>query len=344
MKNLKSPILTFLITITAITFSVMPVFGQSGKELFEKKCFRCHSTLKPTSYSLEDWPGLLNSMRDKAALTKKEYDEILEYIKIEAIPAHEKSFDLKPIVGGYLYTEYFQSPEKTKNFDIHYLAVYLSGWMSDKISYFGEFELEHGGAEGKNTFVEQAYLDYWFVPNVAVRIGAMLTPFNRFDEFHGPLENLTITRPQMSREIGVSAWKDVGVDLHGYFNLNQQASVMFNLYTINGLGSGSNLRGSRQYLDNNENKAYGTRVNFLFNDILEIGGSLYQGKWDNEGKYNLSLVGGHFMFHSRIFDLYGEYASATFENPAQVNDGDMSGYFVQISKRISGIYQFFNNL
>jgi len=93
-------------------------------------------------------------MKAQAALTPKEYDEILEYIESEIEPAHEKSYGLKPVIGGYLYTEYFQSPEKVKNFDIHYLTVLLSGWMSENISYFGEFELEHGGAVGKNTFVE----------------------------------------------------------------------------------------------------------------------------------------------------------------------------------------------
>jgi hypothetical protein len=44
----------------------------------------------------------------------------------------------------------------------------------------------------------------------------------------------------------------VGVDVHGYVNLADQASLGFDLYAANGLGDGSRLRGSRQYRDSNE--------------------------------------------------------------------------------------------
>ena len=82
-----------------------------------------------------------------------------------------------------MYTEYFRSPEKTKNFDLHYLAFAVSGSVMENVNYMGEFELEHGG-KGDNTFVEQAYIDWWFRPNVALKVGAMLTPFFR----EGPVE------------------------------------------------------------------------------------------------------------------------------------------------------------
>lgn len=91
----------------------------------------------------------------------------------------------------------------------------LSGRLHERISYHTEFEFEHGGGENEPPFVEQAYIDVQFKENAALGIGAILTPFNRFDDFHGPLENMLVTRPQMSREIGVSAWKEVGINLHG---------------------------------------------------------------------------------------------------------------------------------
>jgi hypothetical protein len=177
------------------------------------------------------------------------------------------------------------------------------------------------------------------VPNLALKIGAMLTPFNRFDEFHDPLSNFLVTRPQISREIGVSAWKDVGLDLHGYFNLGPSASLGFDLYTINGLGAGANLRGSRQYRDNNEDRALGGRVNFMYADLLEIGGSVYRGKWDDSGAHDLSLVGGHFMLRTSVADFYGEYGRADSENPAPMVDGEMSGYFVQGSRIFENRYR-----
>jgi len=275
-------------------------------------------------------------MKAQAALSSDEIKTITEYLVSESGDSTDGEVDGGLSWGGYMYTEYFQSLEKRKNFDLHYLALAVSGWMNENINYLGEFELEHGG-KGDNTFVEQAYMDYWFYPNAALKIGAMLTPFNRFDDFHDPLNNNLITRPQMSREIGVSAWKDVGVDLHGYFNL-RHSSISYDLYAINGLGDGVNLRKSRQYRDNNEDIALGGRVNYVFRDHIEIGGSGYSGAWDGNGDYNLTMMGAHFLINSSMVNIYGEYASAISENPSG-DDGEMYGYFVQLSRMFHGKYR-----
>ncbi len=312
------------------------VFAQSGQGLYQQKCGRCHDLYEPNEFTVAEWPGQVRAMRLQAALTAEQYEEIVNYL-VNTTHEEENSYIGKLNLGGYLYTEYFQTEDKAKNFDLHYLAFTVSGWASEKINFFTEFELEHGGTGGNNTFVEQAYIDYWFVPNLGVRVGAMLTPFNRFDEFHAPHLNYTVTRPQMSREIGVSAWKDVGVDLHGYFNFDAHNSLSFDFYTINGLGDGSRMRNSRQYRDNNEDKAIGARVNLTLMDALEVGFSTYNGAWDDAGDYDLSMVGGHVMLHTSLVDLYGEVTSASSENPSGTDEGDMSGYFIQASKLINNV-------
>ncbi len=319
-----------LFTCTLIVGTVQSAQAQQGAMLYETKCSRCHAAFAPSDYTAEEWPGIVRSMRAQSALTADEERIITDFLVSESEQMEERSgISYKPVLGGYLYTEYFETPAAKKNFDIHYLALYASGWVSEDIYYFAEFELEHGGTGGSNTFVEQAYLDYWVKPNIAIRVGAMLAPFNRFDEFHDPISNFIVTRPQVSRELGVSAWKDVGVNIHGYFNLNADASLGFDLYTINGLGAGSNLRGSRQYRDNNEDMALGARVNLMYSDILEVGASLYQGKWDDAELYDLRMLGVHSLIRTPLADLYGEYISATSENEAPLDDGEMSGYFVQ---------------
>ena len=331
--NVAFPLLTWLVIY------INPVIAQQGALLYETKCGRCHIAFAPEDYSAEEWPGIVRSMKAQAALTPGDVEAITEYLVSASDRSQVVTSSTKPILGGYLYTEYFQTPEAAENFDIHYLAFYVSGWVNEKIFYFGEFELEHGGTGGSNTFVEQAYLDYWFTSNLALKIGAILTPYNRFDEFHDPLTNFIVTRPQLSREIGVSAWKDVGLDFHGYFNLTPKSSLGFDFYLINGLGSGSNLRGSRQYMDNNEDLAFGGRVNVTYSDMLEIGGSLYQGKWDDDGLYNLRLLGAHFLLKTDFADIYGEYSSATSENVAPADNGEMSGYFIQASRLFSSKYR-----
>jgi hypothetical protein len=325
-----------LIAVAALCFLAPPggdLSAQTAEELYDAKCGRCHAAYSPESYPSGDWPGIVRSMRGQAALTAEEEALLVDYlVQMSRGDEGEVSGTEGPALGGYLYTEYFRDQQKDKNFDLHYLAMYVSGWASDKIQYFAEFELEHGGTGGNNTFVEQAYIDFWFTQNLAVKVGGILTPFNRFDELHDPLSNFTISRPQVAREIGVSAWKDVGVVLHGFKDLNQDLSISFDAYTINGLGDGSNLRGSRQYRDNNEDRALGARVNLLIRDMVEFGGSTYNGAWDDNGDHDLTMFGGFLMVRTPIADFWGEYSTAETENPSPDGEGDMSGYFFQASR------------
>lgn len=244
-----------------------------------------------------------------------------------------------PVLGGYIYTEFFSSKASTDTFDIHYLNVNLTGRLHERISYRAEFEFEHGGAESDPPFVEQAYMDVWFQRNMALRIGAIIAPFNRFDDFHAPLENMMVTRPQMSREVSVSAWKEVGINLHGNIFITQDFYLNYDAYVINGLGSGSRLRKSRQYTDNNDAKSLGYRVSGVFQDQWELGTSLYHGAWDDDGDHDVDMLGFHFLGRFGDFNLHAEYAKALSENPDSTEKGKMDGYFVQGSYLFLGKFR-----
>jgi mono/diheme cytochrome c family protein len=51
-----------------------------GKNLYKGKCGRCHELHDPKEYKLKSWKDNLVEMKDKAELTKKEYDKILAYL------------------------------------------------------------------------------------------------------------------------------------------------------------------------------------------------------------------------------------------------------------------------
>jgi hypothetical protein len=300
-------------------------------ELNENKCGRCHRVYDPESFTKRGWNQALLSMKAQAGLSEEEYEGLASLV--ESDENADQAATEGPQLGGYLYTEYFQSEEKASNYDLHYLAIHVSGWSGNKVEYLGEFEFEHGG-KGDNAFVEQAWMDYWFHPNVALKIGALLTPFNRFDEIHEPLSNPLVTRPQVARELGVSAWKDVGVNLHGYVRPNEQLFMEFDLYSINGLGAGTNLRGSRQYRDNNEDKAFGARVSAVIHDSYEFGLSSYRGAWDDEGELELNILGLHARLRTPIAKIHAEYTKARSENPSPIDDGDMNGFFIQAQRQV----------
>ncbi len=182
-------------------------------------------------------------------------------------------------------------------------------------------------------------MDVWLKRNAALRIGAILTPFNRFDDFHAPLENHLITRPQVSREIGVSAWKEVGINFHGNAFFGDNFFLNYDAYAINGLGAGSRFRGSRQYRDNNNEKSAGLRLSAVIHNRLEVGTSYHRGAWDDDGELDLHMFGVHLLAKVDELTIYAEYAEARSENPLLVEDGQADGFFIMASYLIDGKFR-----
>jgi len=310
-----------------------------AKQLYELKCGRCHMAYAPQKFSANEWKTILKEMSPLSGLTEETEKSIMGYLEENAGEKKIGDLPTAPVLGGYIYSEFFSSKSSTDTFDIHYLNVNLTGRLHERISYRAEFEFEHGGGEAEPPFIEQAYMDVWFKRHMALRIGAILAPFNRFDDFHAPLENVMVTRPQVSREIGVSAWKDVGINFHGNLFINSNLHLNYDVYMINGLGNGSRLRGSRQYRDNNDAKSFGYRISGVFQDRWELGTSLYHGAWDDEGIYDVDMLGFHFLGKAGDFKLYAEYARALSENPGQKDKGNMDGYFIQGSYLFLGKFR-----
>jgi hypothetical protein len=302
-----------------------------GEQLYRQKCGRCHIAYAPEKYSSEEWKTVLREMGPLAGLTEETEKEILQYLAEASAAPEKRALPTAPVLAGYLYTEYFSSPDAVDTFDMHYLNLNLAGRVHERVSYRAEFEFEHGGGAKEPPFIEQAYLDVWFGRNAALRVGAMLAPFNRFDELHGPLENYLVTRPSLSREIGVSAWKEVGVDAHGSLALHKSLYLNYDAYIINGLGAGSRLRTSRQYLDNNDAKSLGFRVSGVLADAWEAGASYYRGAWDTPGDLNLWMAGLHFLGRLGDLHLFAEYARSVSENPPPLEEGKATGFFLQAS-------------
>lgn len=318
----------------------------TGAELYQQKCGRCHTAYKPQKYSAEEWKTIVKEMGPLSGMNEKSEKVVLDYLA-EASTKKDNGLPSHPVLGGYIYTEYFSSKSSVDTFDVHYLNINIAGRIHERVTYRAEFELEHGGGAGDPPFVEQAYMDVWLNRNTGLRIGAMITPFNRFDDFHGPIANYLVTRPQMSREIGVSAWKEVGINLHGNFAAGESLYFNYDLYLINGLGNGSRLRKSRQYKDNNNAKSFGLRLSAVFNDAVEAGVSYYTGAWDDEGEHNLSMYGAHLLARFGNFNFMAEYSQAQSENPSliqlgmsgELDDGKADGYFVQASYLLGGKFR-----
>jgi hypothetical protein len=302
-----------------------------GRDLYGLKCGRCHFAYTPQKYSADEWETIMADMGPQSGLTVTSEKLILDYLAKEASEKEKGRLPTSPVFAGYIYSEFFASPASTNTFDIHYLNVSITGRIHERVSYRAEFEFEHGGGKEEPPFIEWAYMDLLLIRNMGVKIGAILAPFNRFDDFHAPLENYLVTRPQMSREIGVSAWKEVGLNLHGNVFVSKNLYLNYDAYVINGLGAGSRLRKSRQYKDNNDAKSVGFRLAGVYNDRWELGTSYYRGAWDDGGEFSVDMYGFHFLGKMGHADIYAEYSNAKSENPEPTDDGMAKGYFVQLS-------------
>lgn len=51
-----------------------------GKTLYRKKCGKCHELHNPKEYKLKSWKRNLWEMKQKAGLSKKEYELIFAYL------------------------------------------------------------------------------------------------------------------------------------------------------------------------------------------------------------------------------------------------------------------------
>jgi hypothetical protein len=327
----------FVMAISIMAFAQEDTY--QGEKLYQLKCGRCHFAYAPEKYSSEEWKTLVNEMGPLSGLDEESRQIILDYLTEKADAKERGALPTSPVLAGYVYTEFFSYENKVDTFDLHYLNVSIAGRLHDRVSYRTEFEFEHGGAKAEPPFIEQAWVDVWFLRNMGLRIGAMLTPFNRFDDFHGPLENFVITRPQMSREIGVSAWKEVGINFHGNLFFHKDFYVNYDVYAINGLGSGSRLRNSRQYRDNNDAKSFGLRLSGVIADRWEAGASYYRGAWDDDGDFNLTMYGFHLLGKVGEFSLFAEYSNSSSENPAPTEKGKADGFFIQASYLIEGKFR-----
>jgi hypothetical protein len=81
------PLAGLLIFLAAVCgVSASEETGSRTKELYADKCTSCHRLHRPTEYSREKWPTILERMAVKAKLTPEEAEELREYLVSRARP------------------------------------------------------------------------------------------------------------------------------------------------------------------------------------------------------------------------------------------------------------------
>lgn len=248
-------------------------------------------------------------------------------------------------LGGYADFEYKDFDNANSTFDQHRFVINIGAEIGDRLRFYSEYEIEHGGPNSANgdgeSKVEQAYIDYLVNDAFNLRFGALLVPFGRYNLYHdSDLQDLT-DRPLVARRVIPTTWTESGMGFFGEFNPApnkfEDLSLGYELYVVNGLDNGYSDRGLRSAKgsiksDNNNNKAVVARTLLSPATGHEFGFSAYTGKLDDGNANSASdkINGYAFDFLSTFGDLefLGEFARFEIDSENDVPE-TMRGAYVQ---------------
>lgn len=152
--------------------------------------------------------------------------------------------------------------------------VYFGYKFNDRFIFNSEIEVEHAD----EIFLEFAYVDWLYRPELNVRGGMMLIPMGLVNELHEPTTFLPARRPDTESVIIPSTWRENGVGVFG-----EAGPLSYRAYLLNGLRAGGfssgGLRGGRQKGSHAlaEDFAVVGRLDYAPQPGLVLGGSLYHG-------------------------------------------------------------------
>lgn len=252
----------------------------------------------------------------------------------------------KVTVGGYMDHEFANFENSHSTFDQHRWVINIGAQLGERVKFFSEYEIEHGGPDASGSGeakVEQAYLDYLINDWINLRAGALLVSFGRSNIYHdADIQDLT-ARSIVSRDIIPTTWTESGVGFFGEFEpiLGSYEDLVINyeVQIINGLDDGfsdTGLGGARGSLsgDNNNNKAVVGRLILSPAIGHAVGLSAYTGKYNTFGD---SISGKAIDFISTWgpLELIGEFAYFNVNEPDFAESGitdiadEFQGYSIQ---------------
>lgn len=193
--------------------------------------------------------------------------------------------------------------------------------LTDRLLFNSEVEFENGG---KETEVEQAYLEYRLAPKFNLRAGVIVMPLGRFNLFHDSNLQDVPTRPLVSTFVIPSTYSDAGAGAFGTFKLGPQWRLSYEGYVVNGLRSSEGGEFTRAdglieskdnnvFFDNNTKKSVVGRLVLSPRLGVELGFSGYRGKHDEAGRKTLSIWAVDWKYNYRGLQVLGEYARTALQ-------------------------------
>lgn len=225
-------------------------------------------------------------------------------------------------LGGYgevVYQNSFDA-EGDARFDFLRQILYVGYKFNDRLVLNSEIEVEHAS----EVFLEFAYLDYLWRPELNFRAGLLLVPMGLINELHEPTTFLGALRPQTEQRILPTTWRENGVGVFG-----DVGPVSYRAYAVTGLNadgfSKAGLRGGRQKGIQARADDFGgvVRADWRGVEGLLVGGSMYYGGADQAQYGDVSVTNfiyeGHADFSWKGLQLRGLFARSHLDGAAELN-------------------------
>lgn len=239
--------------------------------------------------------------------------------------------------GGYFSFEYLKSqPEGLYlkgTFTNFNGGLAVSGLIYGRLSFLAEGRL----ASHENFRLAQAYINFQGSQLLGLKAGLFEIPFGRFNRSARPHENPTVFRPLVFHFFPYR-WNDLGICLQGNY-----AIFYYSAYMINGLSTDSQGYLETKLTDANKDKAMGGRLALRLGEGMELGGSIYNGRYDPDGTKDVQFRGLDLLWLTPEWEVRGEYIQTVYDHPTLNQKIAFEGYYLTVSmlfKRFRLYYSF----
>jgi hypothetical protein len=278
---------------------------------------------------------------------------------IEDQPAAESS---RTTLGGYgeLHANLLENKltgEENNMLDFHRFVLFFNHEFTDRLRFTSELEIEHavsGGDEPGEVELEQAYIEYDWADNHALRAGIFLVPVGILNETHEPNTFYGVERNPVEKNIIPTTWWEGGLSLNGQIADGWRYDFAAHSGLFTTADDKYAIRAGRQKVAKArfDSQAFTGRVRWLGLPGLELSGSVqYQQDITQEtdpfagGAW---LYTGHLAWQRGHFGLRALYAhwSLDGEGPKAIGADKQNGWFIEPSWRFNekwGVFARYNS-
>lgn len=246
-------------------------------------------------------------------------------------------------VGGYfdheLRVDFAPGGDMTNfSFVPHRLVPFIYAEIATNLVFSTEIEFEYGGNvdQAGEIKIEFAVVDYTLSEALAFRSGIILLPIGRFNLYHDSPVNDFTERPLVSRYIIPSTFMESGAGVFGTFYPTENSVLGYELYIVNGIDSApanGGVRSARPALKSDQNTAKSIVGRVSYSPLLglELGGSVYTGRWDAAAdsaanSMGVSILAFDWSYSLGALQFVGELARTNYAVTAFTEGTGLGGY------------------